>query len=56
MGAILFLMSVALLFMTSLRGWYVTGHDIQTEYHVFRLTEVTAAGVCRISMTHITRA
>ena len=38
-GAILFLMSVALLFMTSLRGWYVTGHDIQTEYHVFRLTE-----------------
>ena len=38
-GATLFLMSVALLFMTSLRGWYVTGHDIQTEYHVFRLTE-----------------
>jgi uncharacterized membrane protein len=38
-GATLFLMSVALLFMTSLRGWYVTGHDIQTEYHAFRLTE-----------------
>lgn len=38
-GATLFLMSVALLFMTSLRGWYVTGHDIQTEYHVFRITE-----------------
>ncbi|MEA2591933.1 MAG: hypothetical protein QOD62_1764 [Actinomycetota bacterium] len=30
--------SLALLFMTSLRGWYTTGHDVQREYHVFELT------------------
>ncbi len=35
----LFLVSLALLFMTSLRGWYITGHDIQTEYKVFELTK-----------------
>ena len=32
-------MSLALLLMTSLRGWYVTGHDVQTEYLVFELTK-----------------
>jgi uncharacterized membrane protein len=38
-GATLYLLSAALLLMTSLRGWYVTGHDIQTEYLVFQLTQ-----------------
>jgi uncharacterized membrane protein len=36
--AVLYLLSLSLLLMTSLRGWFVTGHDIQTEYQVFRLT------------------
>jgi uncharacterized membrane protein len=35
----LYLVSLALLLMTSLRGWYVTGHDIQVEYRVFQLTQ-----------------
>lgn len=35
----IYMMSVALLFMTSLRGWYVTGHDIQHEFQVFQLTK-----------------
>lgn len=35
----LFFSALSLLFMTSLRGWYVTGHDIQTEYKVFELTK-----------------
>ncbi len=34
----LYLLSLALLLLTSLRGWYVTGHDIQTEYRAFQLT------------------
>ena len=34
-----YLISLAILLMTSLRGWYVTGHDIQSEYRVFQLTE-----------------
>ena len=34
----IYLLSLALLLMTSLRGWYVTGHDIQTEYFAFQLT------------------
>jgi uncharacterized membrane protein len=37
-GVTLYLTSLALLLMTSLRGWSVTGHDIQTEYRVFQLT------------------
>jgi uncharacterized membrane protein len=36
---VLYGLSLALLLMTSLRGWYVTGHDIQGEYRVFQLTE-----------------
>jgi len=36
---IVYLLSLALLLMTSLRGWFVTGHDIQLEYRVFQLTE-----------------
>jgi uncharacterized membrane protein len=35
----LYLLSLALLLMTSLRGWYVTGHDIQMEYRVFQLAQ-----------------
>lgn len=34
----LYLLSAALLLSTSLRGWYFTGNDILTEYHVFQLT------------------
>jgi uncharacterized membrane protein len=32
-----FFISLSLLFMTSLRGWYITGHDIQVEFSVFEL-------------------
>lgn len=35
----IFFVSLALLLMTSLRGWYITGHDIQLEYHVFELAK-----------------
>ena len=35
----LYLVSLSLLFMTSLRGWFVTGYDVQTEYRVFQLTQ-----------------
>ena len=31
-------LSLALLFMTSLRGWTSTGHDVQREYRVFQAT------------------
>ena len=40
MSAVIYLVSLGLLLTTSLRGWYVTGHDIQQEYLVFQLTEV----------------
>jgi uncharacterized membrane protein len=36
----IYLFSLALLLMTSLRGWDITGHDIQREFHVFELTSV----------------
>ena len=39
MSAVIYLISLSLLLSTSLRGWYVTGHDIQEEYQVFQLTE-----------------
>ncbi|MBP9749828.1 MAG: DUF2206 domain-containing protein [Candidatus Pacebacteria bacterium] len=35
----IFLLSLALLLMTSLRGWYISGHDIQREFFVFQLTK-----------------
>ena len=35
----LFFIALSLLLMTSLRGWYITGHDIQREYFVFQLTK-----------------
>lgn len=31
----IYLLSLSLLLMTSLRGWFVTGHDIQREFRVF---------------------
>lgn len=31
--------AAALLLMTSLRGWFITGHDIQREYVVFEMTK-----------------
>jgi hypothetical protein len=33
-----FLGAAALLLLTSLRGWLITGHDIQVEYDVYRLS------------------
>jgi uncharacterized membrane protein len=38
-SATVYLLSLSLLLGTSLRGWYVTGHDIQQEYLVFQLTK-----------------
>jgi uncharacterized membrane protein len=35
---VLYELGLSALLMTSLRGWYVTGHDIQLEYQVFQLT------------------
>ncbi len=35
----IYMISVSLLFMTSLRGWFVTGHDIQHEFQVFQITK-----------------
>ncbi len=32
-------LAAALLLMTSLRGWYITGHDIQSEFRIFELTK-----------------
>ena len=37
----IYLLSVSLLLMTSLRGWYVTGHDIQREFRVFDYASIT---------------
>jgi uncharacterized membrane protein len=37
-SAVIYLISLSALLMTSLRGWSVTGHDIQGEYLVFQLT------------------
>jgi uncharacterized membrane protein len=34
----LFLAATALLLLNSLRGWSITGHDVQREYEYFRLT------------------
>ncbi len=31
----IYLLSLSLLLMTSLRGWFITGHDIQREFRVF---------------------
>lgn len=36
---VLGMVAAGLLLATSLRGWYVTGHDIQAEFLAFRLTD-----------------
>jgi uncharacterized membrane protein len=36
---VVYVLSLSLLLMTSLRGWEVTGHDIQRELEVLRLTQ-----------------
>ena len=36
---VVYLLGLSVLLSTSLRGWYVTGHDIQHEYTVFQLTK-----------------
>jgi uncharacterized membrane protein len=46
-SAALFGVGLSLLFMTSLRGWYITGHDIQQEFKVFELTK--NAGIWNIA-------
>jgi len=33
----LYLMALSFLLMNSMRGWFITGHDILLEYHVFML-------------------
>lgn len=35
----IYFIATSLLLMTSLRGWYITGHDIRQEYYVFQLTK-----------------
>ena len=37
--AAIYFVGLAMLLMTSLRGWYTTGHDIQREFRVFQLTK-----------------
>lgn len=34
----IFFIGIACLFTTSLRSWYITGHDIEREFYVFQLT------------------
>lgn len=41
--AVLALMGAALVLLTSLRGWYITGHDIQAEFHALGLTSGNGA-------------
>jgi uncharacterized membrane protein len=38
MGSLYFI-ALALLFMTSMRGWHITGYDVHQEFHVFQLTK-----------------
>lgn len=49
-AAVFYVAALVLLFATSLRGWYITGHDIQREYHVFQVTN--AADRWNISNFH----
>jgi uncharacterized membrane protein len=36
----IFFIGMAILFTTSLRSWYITGHDIEREFYVFQLTNM----------------
>ncbi|MFM2340105.1 MAG: hypothetical protein RLZZ360_741 [Candidatus Parcubacteria bacterium] len=38
--SVLYFQSLALLLMTSLRGWDIVGHDIQREFNVFQMTRL----------------
>lgn len=38
-AVVLYLVSAALLLATSMRGWFVTGHDVQREFFFFTLTQ-----------------
>ncbi len=49
-AGVFYLAALILLLGTSLRGWYITGHDIQREYHVFQVTN--AADRWNISNFH----
>lgn len=40
LAGVVYLQSLALLLMTSLRGWDIVGHDIQREFNVFQMTRV----------------
>ena len=44
----LFMMAVAVLFSTSLRGWYITGHDIHHEFGVFQA--VSNSGIWHVKV------
>ncbi len=46
--AVLYLLALALTLMTSLRGWYIIGHDIQQEFHALGLT--SANGIWDVSL------
>jgi len=35
----IFFIGLSLLLMTSLRSWFLTGHDVQFEYYIFQLTK-----------------
>ena len=35
----LFIISLTILLINSLRGWFITGHDVQQEFFVFQLTK-----------------
>ena len=35
----LYFIGLSLLLITSLRGWYLSGHDVQFEYYIFQLTK-----------------
>lgn len=37
---IIFILSASVLFMTSMRGWDIVGHDLQREFRVFTLTNL----------------
>lgn len=37
---VIYIFSISVLLMTSLRGWFVVGHDIRKEYQVFQITNI----------------
>lgn len=38
----IYFIGLSLLFTTSLRGWFISGHDIQREYYVYNLTNTNS--------------